>query len=233
MNLQKSQNPQKKTNYQKQLEQFLAKLAASGKRPKLLLHACCGPCSSYCLEYLYQYFDITVFFYNPNIYPEAEYQRRLQELKDLYKVFPPALEDKIKLVEMPYNPDDFYTAIKIKEEPQLADEPEKGVRCHRCYEFRLKAARKYAEENNFDYFCTTLSISPFKDSVQINEIGEELTAGAVVNSTAEEVTSSQWLTSDFKKNNGFKRSLEISEEYNLYRQQYCGCVYSQKTAIIE
>ena len=222
----KSEKPKK--NYQKELERIIETNDRSLK-PKLLLHACCGPCSSYVLEYLFKFFDITVFYYNPNIYPEEEFNRRLEELKALYKKFPPALEGKVKVVEEIYNPEDFYAATGVREEPELAKEPEKGERCRRCYEFRLRRAYEYAKENLFDYFCTTLSISPFKDAEKINVIGEQLEAGS-------SGQGPRWLPSDFKKKGGFKRSLEISEEYGMYRQDYCGCIYSKNnknSAIIE
>ena len=212
-------------NYQKKLDEELKNLALTNvRKPKLLLHACCGPCSSYVLEYLYKYFDITVLYYNPNIYPQEEYTRRLEELKKLYTSFPPALEGKVKVVEDNYNPEEFYDAVGTRENPELAVEPEKGERCRRCYELRLKRAYDFAAAHNFDYFCTTLSISPFKDAEKLNVIGENLE-----HSSGENCTGPHWLPSDFKKKNGFKRSLEISEEYGMYRQDYCGCVYSQHT----
>ena len=215
------ENSKQKRNYQKELDFLLSGFEKSSThKPTLLLHACCGPCSSYCLEYLSSYFQITVFYYNPNIYPEEEYTRRFEELKKLYQTFPPALEGNVKVVEKNYIPQEFYDAIKIKEEPELAKEPEKGERCRRCYFLRLKAAYDYASENNIDYFCTTLSISPFKDAEKLNDIGEELVRGQTPKSP-------RWLPSDFKKKGGFKRSLEISQEYNMYRQDYCGCVYSK------
>ena len=186
-------------------------------KPSLLLHACCGPCSSYVLEYLYKYFDITVLYYNPNIYPQEEYERRFSELKKLYESFPPALEGKVKVVEQNYDPEEFYEAVGTQENPELAKEPEKGERCRRCYEFRLRRAYEYACAGKLDYFCTTLSISPFKDAEKLNVIGEQL----------EKEGGPHWLPSDFKKKGGFKRSLEISEEYGMYRQDYCGCVYSK------
>ena len=207
----------KQNNFQKELDVILSKINTADK-PKLLLHACCGPCSSYVLEYLYKFFQITVFYYNPNIYPQEEYTRRLEELKNLYLKFPPALEGKIQVIEENYNTEDFYEAVKTKKEPELATEKERGERCRRCYEFRLKKAFEYAQKNNFDYFCTTLSISPFKDAEKINVIGKEL----------EKEDGPKWLVSDFKKKGGFKRSLEISSEYGLYRQDYCGCIYSLK-----
>lgn len=203
-----------KLNYQKKLEEVI--LSFKTERPSLLLHACCAPCSSYVIEYLSSFFEITILYYNPNIYPQEEYFRRLAELKKFLTNFPPALQNKVKFVEQNYNPQDFYDSIKIKQEPQLAFEAEKGERCRRCYEFRMKKAYNYACENNFDYFCTTLSISPFKDAEKINTLGNEICT-----------QKTKWLTSDFKKKGGFKRSLELSKEYNLYRQQYCGCIYSK------
>lgn len=221
-------------SYQKDLDSLLNTIAADNKRYSLLLHACCGPCSSYVLEYLSAYFDITVFYYNPNIYPEAEYNRRLNELKNFYLQFPPALENKINVIEENYNPDEFYNAVGTKLQPELAIEAEKGERCRRCYEFRLRRSYEFACKNNFDYFCTTLSISPFKDAEKINTIGENLVNEWKLEEEQRGQTSKKgltsnspkWLPSDFKKKNGFKRSLELSEEYNLYRQTYCGCVYS-------
>ena len=206
----------KKANYQKQLDSLLQQLPTQGNRPTLLLHACCGPCSSYVLEYLCKYFEITVLYYNPNIYPAQEYDRRLQELLTFYTKFVPA--ENVRVIQAPYDPEDFYNAVGTRENPELAKEPERGERCRRCYELRLRYTYNYACTNNFDYFCTTLSISPFKDADMINEIGETL--------NKEPVEGPRWLTSDFKKRNGFKRSLELSAEYNLYRQEYCGCVYS-------
>lgn len=212
-----------KLNYQKNLDDLLSSINNSisqgEQKPKLLLHACCGPCSSYVLEYLAKFFQITVLYYNPNIYPREEYERRLDELKALYKKFPPVLEGGVQLVEADYNPEEFYDAVGIREEPELANEKERGERCRRCYEFRLRRAFEYAKANKFDYFCTTLSISPFKDAEKINVIGMQL---------GDKGDSPRWLPSDFKKHGGFKRSLEISEEYGMYRQQYCGCVYSMK-----
>lgn len=219
-----------KINYQKKLDKVLENLVAANglkehpeNKPSLLLHACCGPCSSYCLEYLTDYFNITVLYYNPNIYPEKEYNRRFNELKRLYKEFPPAINGNVKVVELPYIPEDFYGAVKTREEPELAGEPEKGIRCSRCYELRLRASFNYALKNKFDYFCTTLSISPFKDGDKINSIGAAIEQEAADSGI---LKAPQWLVSDFKKKGGFKRSLELSDEYNMYRQEYCGCIYS-------
>lgn len=219
-------------NYQKKLEEILTNVSSehNNKKPTLLLHACCGPCSSYVLEYLFKFFDITVFYYNPNIYPPAEYERRFAELRKLYEAFPPALEGKVKIVETDYEPEDFYKATGTRENPELAAEPEKGERCRRCYEFRLRRAYEYAAANQFDYFCTTLSISPFKDAEKLNVIGEQLQQQANANGDGNangNVKGPRWLPSDFKKKGGFKRSLEISEEYGMYRQDYCGCIYSK------
>ena len=207
----------KKPNYQKLLDEKLVQIADGSSRPKLLLHACCGPCSSYVLEYLCKYFEITVLFYNPNIYPAEEYTRRLEELKAFYLKFVPA--KNVVVIEAPYDPEEFYNAVGTRQNPELAKEPERGERCRRCYELRLQYTYNYACEHNFDYFCTTLSISPFKDADMINEIGSDLPA-------LRQAQGPQWLPSDFKKKNGFKRSLELSAEYNLYRQEYCGCIYS-------
>ncbi len=224
----------KKTNYQKQLDNLLAQMQAqtpAPHKPSLLLHACCGPCSSYVLEYLCSHFEITVLFYNPNIYPAEEYERRLQELLNFYKRFVPA--KNVRVIQAPYDPEEFYTAVGTRENPELAKEPERGERCRRCYELRLRYTYDYACAHNFDYFCTTLSISPFKDADMINEIGAalpfavpEMTSG--VPEPVEGVEGPKWLPSDFKKKNGFKRSLELSAEYGLYRQEYCGCIYSLK-----
>lgn len=207
-----------KLQYQNKLDILLDEISILKTKPSLLLHACCGPCSSYVLEYLAKIFNITVYFYNPNIYPQEEYYRRLEELKLFYKQFPIVIDNGVDLIETDYNPVDFFNAIKIDENPELKNEGEKGERCRRCYEFRLKKCFEYGKNNKYDYFCTTLSISPFKDAEKINIIGESLEKGSV--------SGPKWLYSDFKKKGGFKRSLELSSEYNLYRQQYCGCIFS-------
>lgn len=207
-----------KSIYQKKLENLLQEISEFKKKPSLLLHACCGPCSSYVLEYLSKYFDITILYYNPNIYPQEEYVRRFEELKSFLKEFPAG--KNIELFEIEYNQEEFYQGIGIKENPELAKEAEKGERCRRCYKLRLLKSIDFAEKNNFDYFCTTLSISPFKDAKKINEEGEKL--------SFERKSKVKWLYSDFKKNQGFLRSLELSEEYGLYRQEYCGCIFSIK-----
>ena len=242
--------------YERELDQILASLPSQAwegdagqpadgiqpqKKPALLLHACCAPCSSYVIEYLAGYFAITLFYYNPNIHPKAEYDRRLQELKDFLPRFPAA--KGISLIEGGYDPEDFFRATGVREEPDLRQEAEKGERCRRCYGLRLRAAYRVAYERGFDWFTTTLSISPFKDAGKINAIGKALEqegglgrtgpgkygqdpapAGTCVSSGA----APRFLPSDFKKKGGFKRSLELSAEYGLYRQDYCGCVFSKK-----
>ena len=209
---------EQKINYQKMLDAIIKDITDRNIHPTLLLHACCGPCSSYVIEYLAKYFDITILYYNPNIYPDAEYHRRLDELRNFLPRFPEAIKNNVKLVEDTYNPEEYYEAIGIKDNPELAHDREKGERCRRCYNLRLERARKYALEHGFDYFTTTLSISPYKDSKMINEIGFRY---------LNEETA-RYLPSDFKKNNGFLRSTQISREYNLWRQDYCGCVYSKQ-----
>ena len=191
-----------------------------GNLPKLLLHACCAPCSSAVLEKLSQYFDITIFYYNPNIYPEAEYQRRLNELKQFLTKFKPS-QNPINLIEAEYKPEDFYAAVNTENEPELAKEAERGERCRRCYLFRMQKAFEFAKTNTFDYFTTTLSISPYKDAEKINVIGEML----------QQPEGPSYLYADFKKGNGFLRSLQLSEEYGLYRQDYCGCVFSRENKL--
>lgn len=207
-------NNKQKINYQKQTDIILNNLKS---KQSLLLHACCAPCSSYVIEYLSKYFDITIYYYNPNIYPQEEYERRLGELINFLPVFTPAVEHKVKLVQADYNPEDFYSATNVKTETELQKEREKGERCRRCYLLRMKKAYEYAVENNFDWFTTTLSISPFKDSEKINIIGQDLQIEG----------KTKFLPSDFKKKSGFLRSLQISAEYGLYRQDYCGCVFSK------
>lgn len=196
-------------DYQKELDKILDTIDTAKYVPSLLLHACCGPCSSYVLEYLSKYFYITILYYNPNIYPKEEYTRRLEEAKKFTNSF--KTKYPIKFIEANYNEQEYYDSIK-----GLEYEGEKSKRCYNCYQLRMNYSAKYAKDNNFDYFTTTLSISPYKNSKWINEIGEKL----------EEKWNIKYLYADFKKRNGFKRSLELSREYNLYRQDYCGCVYS-------
>lgn len=197
-------------NYQKQLEETIARHEKAGEVPTLLLHSCCAPCSSYCLEYLSNYFRITVFYYNPNIYPEDEYQKRVLEQQRLIEQLP--AKHKISFVEGVFEKERFYEAVKGYE-----DYPEGGERCFCCYELRLGETAKLAKEMGMDYFTTTLSISPLKNSEKLNEIGEKVG----------EKYGVRHLSSDFKKKNGYKRSVELSNEYGMYRQYYCGCVYSK------
>lgn len=192
------------------------------KKPRLLLHACCGPCSSAVLERLTDFFDISIFYYNPNIHPAAEYERRLEELGFFLEKRYGSTDKKSRpsLIRADYIPDDFFSAVNTKEFPERAFEAEQGERCSLCYRLRMEKAALYAIKNGFDYFTTTLSISPHKDAAKINAIGlaleNELNAPL------------RYLYADFKKRNGYKRSLEISAEYGLYRQDYCGCIYSKQ-----
>ena len=198
-----------KRNYSKELENIIR--LNSGNNPKLLIHSCCAPCLSYVLEYLSQHFDITLLYYNPNISPKSEFEYRVSELKRLVYEMPFDKEINIEIPE--YNDREFYDEVKGME-----DIPEGGERCFKCYEIRLRKAIEYGKENGFEYFTTTLSISPYKNAEKLNEIGERL---------AGEYGGVKWLPSDFKKKNGYKRSIELSRKYNLYRQDYCGCVYSK------
>lgn len=200
-----------KRNYQKELEELLKNLKEQNTVPTLFLHSCCAPCSSYVLEYLSEYFQITVFYYNPNIYPDEEYYKRVEEQKRFIERFP--AKHKISFIEGNYDKDRFYAMAK-----GLELVPEGGERCFACYELRLREAAEYAKERHMDYFTTTLSISPMKNAEKLNEIGEKLAQEYGV----------KYLTSDFKKKNGYKRSVEISEEYGMYRQDYCGCVFSMQ-----
>ena len=200
-----------KINYQKELEKTLENITKSDIKPSLLLHVCCAPCSSYVLEYLNKYFNITALFYNPNISTKKEYDYRASELERLIKEMP--LVNEVDLEIMEYDDGEFYDIAKGYEECK-----EGGERCFRCYELRLRKAAKYASEKNFDFFTTTLSISPLKNSEKLNSIGEKLSIEYKI----------PYLFSDFKKKEGYKRSIELSKEYDLYRQNYCGCVYSQR-----
>lgn len=198
-----------KINYQKELDKITDSL--NGDVPKLFLHSCCAPCSSYTLEYLSNYFDITVYYFNPNISPKAEFDKRYAEQKRLIEALPS--KHPIKLVCGEYDYNDFLKIAKGYE-----DVPEGGERCFRCYRMRLESTAKLAKEQGFDYFCTTLSISPLKNSQKINEIGYEVA----------EKYGIKWLPSDFKKKEGYKRSIELSREYQLYRQNFCGCIFSKE-----
>ncbi|MSS62467.1 epoxyqueuosine reductase QueH [Velocimicrobium porci] len=197
-------------NYQKELEKIIEQNLGTGEVKSLFLHSCCAPCSSYCLEYLADFFDITVFYFNPNISPKEEYQKRVLEQIRLIGELPVA--HKVSFVEGEYHPEVFFDMAK-----GLEKVPEGGERCFRCYELRLREAAMEAKARGFDYFTTTLSISPHKNAAKLNEIGFRL----------QEEYQIAFLPSDFKKRNGYKRSIELSKDYNLYRQDYCGCVFSK------
>ena len=195
-------------NYDLEMEKQLKNIKEG---TKLLLHACCAPCSSAVLERLANTFEITIFYYNPNITEEEEYQKRVEEIKRFIKEYP--TKYKVHLIEGNYEKEKYQEIIK-----GLEEEPEKGKRCYKCYELRLEETAKLADSLGFDLFATTLTLSPHKNSNWINEIGTSLANTYQVN----------YLYSDFKKKNGYKRSIELSKEYNLYRQDYCGCIYSKR-----
>ena len=200
-----------KINYQLETDKIIKKIQNEGTAPRLMLHSCCAPCSSYTLEYLSEYFKICVFYYNPNISPQDEFEKRFKEQKRLIEALPS--KNKITLIKGDYEPEEFFEIAKGLEEAEEGYE-----RCFKCYRLRLEKTAQIAKEKGFDYFCTTLSISPLKNSQKINEIGFETAEKYGVN----------WLPSDFKKKEGFKRSIELSSEYDLYRQNFCGCIYSKK-----
>ena len=202
-----------KENYQLSLERTLKAIEGLEKKKTLLLHACCAPCSSYVLEYLSKYFDITLFFYNPNIYPEEEFRFREDELRRLIGEMP--LPSGVNIISGRYEPSEFFDIARGYEELPEGDE-----RCRRCYALRLEESARAAKEGGFDYFCTTLSISPYKNAEWLNTIGKEMSEKYGVG----------YLFSDFKKKNGYKRSCQLSEQYSLYRQDYCGCVFSKREA---
>ena len=191
-------------------QKYLQIIKSLEHKPRLLIHSCCAPCSSACLEKLKEFFEIDIFYYNPNISESSEFEKRLSEQKrfvnEVYK-------DSIKVIDIGHNAEEFLSAIK-----GLEDLPERSKRCYLCYKLRLEKTAKYALDNGYDYFSTTLSISPHKNAVWINEIGEEL----------ESLYGVKFLYSDFKKENGYLRSIELSNKYNLYRQDFCGCVFSKK-----
>ena len=197
------------TNYQLETDKIIKQLTPDNV-PSLLLHACCAPCSSYVIEYLSKYFKITVFYYNPNISPDNEYRYRANEQKRLIESMP--LENPVEFLEGEYIPDDFFDISK-----GLENEPEGGARCAKCFNLRLSKTAETAKQGNYDYFTTTLTISPLKNAKLINNIGIELSKKYDV----------PYLQSDFKKKNGYKRSIVLSKEYNLYRQNYCGCIFSK------
>ena len=215
MNKNNNTNGMQKINYQKLLDKITDRIgmecAEGNNRPSLFLHACCAPCSSYVLEYLSRYFSITVFYYNPNIYPPEEYHMRAKEQERFIAEFP--TKYPVSFVEGAYDTQRFYDMAKGMEEI-----PEGGERCFACYRLRLSEAASYAKAHGFDFFTTTLSISPLKNAEKLNQIGAELA----------DTFGVRYLFSDFKKKEGYKKSTEISKEYHMYRQYYCGCVYSKR-----
>lgn len=199
-----------KINYQKELDKIIQQLEREDITPSLLLHSCCAPCSSYVLEYLSQYFSVTVFYYNPNISKKEEYEKRKAE--QIRLIGEMKTNNKVSFLDCDYNPAEFFDCAKGYENCT-----EGGERCFRCYRLRLEKTAQTAKKQNFDYFCTTLSISPLKNAQKINEIGFDVESKQGV----------KWLPSDFKKREGYKRSIELSRQFDLYRQNYCGCVYSK------
>lgn len=205
-------------NYQKELEKIINRLQETegGVRPSLFLHSCCAPCSSYVLEYLCKYFYITVFYFNPNITEAEEYQKRAAEQKRLIEAYNARQKGySISVVEGEYAPESFLEMSR-----GLESCPEGGERCFLCYGLRLKETAEYAARGGYDYFATTLTVSPLKNAGKLNEIGEALARKYGV----------AWLPSDFKKKEGYKRSIELSAQYDLYRQNYCGCLFSRAEA---
>lgn len=211
-----------KINYQKILDKTIKDIENKNIRPSLLVHSCCAPCSSYVLEYLNNYFNITVLYYNPNIFPEDEYlKRKNEQIRFINEKFFKSdhISDNqntsVKFMDCDYDNDVYNTSVKGFEK-----EPEGGKRCEICFKLRLEKTAKLAKENNFDYFVTTLTISPLKNAELLNSIGEEYSKKYDI----------PYLLSDFKKKEGYKRSIQLSKEYNLYRQNFCGCVYSKAEA---
>ncbi len=248
-------NTQPKINYQLELDKVISNLQSTGVRKSVLLHSCCGPCSSYVVTYLKEYFDVTVLYYNPNIYPEEEYMHRLSEQTRLLK------ELKVPLIEVGYDHDEFLDYIRGYEA-----EPEGGARCRKCFELRLNKTLELAREYNFDYICTTLTVSPHKNAMVINAVGQNIVNLSLCNNTDAEPNNTQphdsefkmtninpseasikepgkaklnaeqrgnaihdimWLPGDFKKREGYKKSIELSKQYDLYRQEYCGCEFAK------
>ena len=198
-------------NFSKMLDKELELISENRKKVSLLLHSCCAPCSSYVISYLNKYFDITVLYYNPNIYPYEEYLKRKNEQIRLINEMEHV--NNLSIIDCDYDNDKYERLIK-----GLENEKEGGSRCHICYKLRLEKTAMMASDGNYDYFSTTLTVSPYKNSKILNEIGESLAVKYNI----------KWLYSDFKKNDGYKKSVELSKKYNLYRQDYCGCIYSKR-----
>lgn len=198
-----------KVNYQILCDKKIEELTKNNSRPTLLLHSCCGPCSTYVLEYLERYFDITVFFYNPNIYPEDEFIKRLNTQREVIEKH--SALNAVKIIDLPYEHSEFLGLVEGFE-----SEPECGARCLECFRLRMEKTAQIALEERFDFFTTTLSVSPHKNATALNELGREISQKYGV----------EYLYSDFKKREGYKRSIELSKEFGLYRQEYCGCEFS-------
>lgn len=200
-------------NFQRELDQIIERQQAECIVPALLLHSCCAPCSSYCIEYLSRYFRVTVFYYNPNITNESEYRHRVEEQKRLITLMP--VRYPVSFIEGSYEPERFLETVHGMETL-----PEGGARCKQCFRLRLFETGRTAAQRGFDYFTTTLTISPLKNAALLNAVGED----------AADACGVKYLPSDFKKKNGYKRSIELSKQYELYRQAYCGCVFSENEA---
>ncbi len=200
-----------KENYYLLFENQLNRIKEKEKVPTILLHSCCAPCSSHVITFLKEYFDITIIYYNPNIYPYEEYKKRKEEQIRLLNEI--KSKNKLNIIDCDYDNNIYEKTMK-----GLEKEKEGGSRCYKCFWLRLDKTAQIAKENNYDYFSTTLTISPYKNSTVINEIGKEL----------ETIYNITWLYSDYKKKDGYKKSIQLSKEYNLYRQNYCGCIYSKR-----
>ena len=197
-------------NYSKELYKKLLEIKNNNITPKLLLHSCCAPCSSYVLMYLSEFFNIAVFYYNPNIFPSSEYNHRKAEQKRLLTQM--RFKNKVSFIDCDYNPKEFFDAVKGYE-----NEKEGGKRCEICYKLRLEKTAIVAKKNQFDFFATTLTVSPYKNAQKLNEIGEKIATKYDI----------PYLAADFKKKNGYKISIELSKKYDLYRQDFCGCIFSK------
>ncbi|BDR56986.1 epoxyqueuosine reductase QueH [Xylocopilactobacillus apis] len=206
-------NKDQKINYDRVLQKLIKSWQDNNERPKILMHTCCAPCSTFTLEYLCDIADVTVYYYNNNIQPRNEWERRRIVLRNFVHDFNEKTGNEVQIIETEYQPSTY-----LKEVTELRDEPEGGLRCNVCYNIRLTSAALYAKEHGYDYFGTALTISPHKNSQTINEIGIDI----------QHLYNTKWLPSDFKKNNGFYRSTEMCEEYNIYRQSYCGCLFAAR-----
>lgn len=211
-------NPKQKFNYDKIMQKMVQSWQANGIRPRILMHSCCAPCSTYTLEYLTQYADVTIYFANSNIHPRDEYLRRKYVQQKFIHDFNAQTGNKVQFIAASYQPQEYFEQVR-----GLQDEPEGGARCRVCYNYRLDLVAQKAVELGFDYFGSTLTISPHKNSQVINSVGIDI----------QELYDTQYLPSDFKKNNGYQRSVEMCHEYDIYRQCYCGCVFAAKAQGID